>query len=72
MMDITYLPMCKGFLHLVAVMDWYSLKLLAWTISNTMHAKFCTTALRESIVQYGIQEIRNTDHGSQFTSLKFI
>jgi putative transposase len=71
-MDITYLPMRKGFLYLVAVMDWYSRKILAWKLSNTMHAEFCVTALREAIAKHGIPEIMNTDQGSQFTSLEFI
>ena len=71
-MDITYLPMRKGFLYLVAVMDWYSRKILAWKLSNTMHAEFCVAALQEAIAKYGIPEIMNTDQGSQFTSLDFI
>jgi putative transposase len=71
-MDITYLPMHKGFLYLVAVMDWYSRKILAWRLSNTMHAEFCVTALREAMAKHGIPEIMNTDQGSQFTSLEFI
>jgi putative transposase len=71
-MDITYLPMRKGFLYLVAVMDWYSRKILAWKLSNTMHAEFCVAALQEAIAKYGVPEIMNTDQGSQFTSLDFI
>jgi putative transposase len=70
-MHITYLP-CKGFLNLVAVMDWYSRKILAWKLSNTLHAEFCVTALRESIVKHGIREIMNTEQGRQFTGLDFI
>jgi putative transposase len=68
-MDITYLPMPRGFLYLVAVMDWYSRKIHAWKLSNTMHAEFCVSALQEAIAQYGVPEIMNTDQGGQFTSL---
>jgi putative transposase len=71
-MDITYLPMRKGFLYLVAVMDWYSRKILAWKLSNTMQAEFCVTALREAMAKHGIPDIMNADQGSQFTSLEFI
>jgi len=71
-MDITYLPMRRGFLYLVAVMDWHSRKILSWKLSNTMHAEFCVSALQEAIAQYGLPEIMNTDQGSQFTSLEFI
>ena len=71
-MDITYLPMRRGFLYLVAVMDWHSRKILAWKLSNTMHAEFCVSALQEAIAQYGVPEIMNTDQGGQFTSLEFI
>jgi putative transposase len=70
-MDITYLLMRRGFLYLVAVMDWYSRKILAWKLSNTMHAEFCVSALQEAIAKYGVPEIMNADQGSQFTSLEF-
>ncbi len=66
--DITYLPMRRGFLYLVAIMDWYTRKVLAWRISNTMEAEFCVEALNEAIHKFGPPEIMNTDQGSQFTS----
>jgi putative transposase len=71
-LDITYLPMRRGFLFLVAVMDWYSRKILSWRLSNTMHADFCIEALQEAITRYGEPEIVNTDQGSQFTCREFI
>jgi putative transposase len=72
-MDIRYLPMRRGFLYLVAVMNQHSRKILAWKLSNTMlHTEFCVSALQEAIAQYGVPEIMNTDQGSQFTSLEFI
>jgi putative transposase len=70
--DITYLPMARGFCYLVAVMDWASRKVLAWRLSNTLDASFCTEALEEAIRKYGVPEIFNTDQGSQFTSEAFI
>jgi putative transposase len=69
--DVTYIPMAKGFLYLVAIMDWYSRKVLAWRLSNTMTADFCVEALEEAISRYGKPEIFNTDQGSQFTSETF-
>ncbi|MBN2965622.1 IS3 family transposase, partial [Sulfurospirillum sp. T05] len=69
--DITYIRMQKGFLYLVAVMDWYSRKVLSWRISNTMDTDFCIEALEEAIEKYGTPEIFNTDQGSQFTSQRF-
>jgi len=71
-LDITYLPMRRGFLFLVAVMDWHSRKILSWRLSNTMHADFCVEALQEAITRYGKPEIVNTDQGSQFTCTEFI
>ncbi|WP_411351423.1 IS3 family transposase [Leisingera aquaemixtae] len=65
--DITYLPMRRGFLYLVAVMDWHTRKVLAWRISNTLEADFCVEALNEAIHRFGPPEIMNTDQGSQFT-----
>jgi len=59
--DITYLPMRRGFLYLVAVMDWYTRKVLAWRISNTLEADFCVEALNEAIHKFGPPEIMNTD-----------
>ena len=69
--DITYLPMRRGFLYLVAIMDWHSRKVLAWRLSNTMHADFCVEALEEALARYGRPEIFNTDQGSQFTGTAF-
>jgi putative transposase len=70
--DITYLPMARGFCYLVAIMDWASRRVLAWRLSNTLDASFCTDALEEAIMKYGMPEIFNTDQGSQFTSEAFI
>jgi putative transposase len=70
--DITYIPMSRGFMYLVAVMDWYSRKVLSWRVSNTLEADFCVEALSEAIENYGTPEIFNTDQGSQFTSEDFI
>ena len=70
--DITYLPMRKGFLYLVAIMDWFTRKVLAWRITNTLEADFCVEALNEAIHKFGPPEIMNTDQGSQFTSSTFI
>ena len=69
--DITYIPMPRGFLYLMAVMDWYSRKVLAWRLSNTMHVDFCVEALEEALAKYGRPEIFNSDQGSQFTSTAF-
>lgn len=66
--DVTYLPMERGFLYLVAIMDWHSRKILSWRLSNTMDTDFCVAALEEAIGLYGCPEIFNTDQGSQFTS----
>ncbi|MDH2328308.1 IS3 family transposase [Cereibacter sp. SYSU M97828] len=66
--DITYLPMRRGFLYLVAIMDWFTRKVLAWRISNTLEADFCVEALNEAIHRFGAPGIMNTDQGSQFTS----
>jgi len=69
--DITYLPFEKGFMYLVAIMDWHSRKVLSWRVSNTMESGFCVEALEEAIHNYGRPEIFNTDQGSQFTSDAF-
>lgn len=69
--DITYLPMARGFCYLTAIMDWASRRVLAWRLSNTLDASFCTDALEEAISKYGRPEIFNTDQGSQFTSEAF-
>lgn len=66
--DITYLQMRKGFLYLVAIMDWFTRKVLAWRISNTLEADFCVEALNEAIHNFGPPGIMNTDRSSQFTS----
>ncbi len=70
-MDITYIPMARGFVYLVAVLDWYSRKVLSWRVSITMDVHFCLEALEEAIARYGAPEIVNTDQGSQFTSMAF-
>jgi putative transposase len=69
--DLTYIPMRRGFLYLVAVMDWATRKVLAWRLSNTMDIEFCLEALEEALARYGRPEIFNTDQGSQFTSPRF-
>ena len=69
--DITYIPMRKGFLYLVAVMDWATRKVLSWRLSNTMEADFCIEALQEALARFGRPETFNTDQGSQFTSPRF-
>ncbi|WP_370737382.1 IS3 family transposase [Shimia thalassica] len=66
--DISYIPMRRGFLYLVAIMDWYSRKVLAWRLSNSMDADFCVEALKDALAKHGKPEIFNTDQGSQFTS----
>ena len=70
--DITYIPMRRGFLYLVAVMDWATRKLLSWRLSNTLEAEFCIAALEEALARYGRPDIFNTDQGSQFTSPRFV
>ena len=70
--DITYIPMAKGFVYLVAVMDWFSRRVLSWRLSITMDTDFCVEALTEAMERYGQPEIFNTDQGVQFTSAAFI
>jgi putative transposase len=70
-LDITYIPMARGFAYLVAVMDWHSRKVLASRLSITMDVDFCVAAMEEAIERYGVPEIVNTDQGSQFTSREF-
>jgi putative transposase len=70
--DITYIPMKQGFVYLVAVMDWFTRKVLSWKLSISMEADFCVRALEEAIAKYGAPEIFNTDQGSQFTCPAFI
>jgi len=69
--DITYIPMSRGFMYLLAVMDWHSRKVLSWRVSNTLDSDFCVEAVEEAIRRYGIPEIFNTDQGAQFTSQAF-
>jgi putative transposase len=69
--DITYIPMAKGFVYLVAIMDWASRKVLAWRLSNTLTTDFCVEALHEALAKYGTPEIFNTDQGAQFTDQDF-
>uniref|UniRef100_UPI0035653BAD IS3 family transposase n=1 Tax=Azospirillum argentinense TaxID=2970906 RepID=UPI0035653BAD len=69
--DITYIPMRRGFLYLVAVMDWASRRVLAWRLSNTMDVEFCLEAAEEAMARHGRPDIFNTDQGSQFTSPRF-
>ena len=69
--DITYIPVQKGYMYLVAIMDWYSRKVLSWRLSNTMDTDFCIEALNEALQKYPKPTIFNTDQGSQFTSHAF-
>jgi len=69
--DITYIPMAKGFVYLIAVMDWFSRRVLAWRLSTGMETAFCVEALREALAEYGRPEVFNTDQGVQFTSAEF-
>jgi putative transposase len=71
-LDITYIPMRRGFVYFVAVMDWATRRILAHRLSNTLTADFCVEALDEAISRYGVPEIVNTDQGSQFTGSEFI
>jgi putative transposase len=71
-MDITYIPMARGFIYLAAVVDWFSRRVLSWRISISLDADFCVEALEEALARYGQPEIFNTDQGSQFTSTDFI
>jgi putative transposase len=70
-MDLTYIPMARGFVYLAAVVDWFSRRVLAWRLSITMEAAFCIEAVEEALARYGRPEIFNTDQGSQFTSHGF-
>jgi putative transposase len=71
-MDITYIPMRRGFVYLAAVMDWATRRVLAFRLSNTLSADFCVEALDEAIGRHGVPQIVNTDQGSQFTASEFI
>jgi len=70
-MDITYIPMARGFVYLAAVVDWFSRRVLAWKLSITLETEFCLDAVNEALARYGKPEIFNTDQGSQFTSVAF-
>jgi putative transposase len=70
-MDITYIPMARGFVYLAAVVDWFSRRVLSWRLSISMDASFCIEAVEEALGRYGRPEIFNTDQGSQFTSIVF-
>jgi len=69
--DICYLPMAKGFMYLVAIMDWHTRRVLSWRVSNTLDSEFCVEALEEALKRFGPPEIFNTDQGAQFTSEAF-
>jgi len=71
-MDITYVPMRRGFVYLAAVIDWFTRKVLAWRVSITLETAFCVEAVEEAMARFGKPEIFNTDQGSQFTSIDFI
>lgn len=71
-MDITYIPMARGFIYLAAVLDWFTRRVLAWRVSTTLEADFCIEAVAEALARYGAPKIFNTDQGSQFTSAEFI
>jgi putative transposase len=70
-MDITYVPMARGFVYLAAVVDWHTRRVLSWRLSITMEADFCIEAVEEALARYGKPQIFNTDQGSQFTSAAF-
>ena len=70
-MDITYIPMARGFVYLAVVLDWFSRRVLSWRVSITMEASFCVAALEEALARHGKPEIFNTDQGSQFTGAAF-
>jgi putative transposase len=70
--DITYVPLAHGFAYLVAVIDWYSRRVLSWRLSNSMDTSFCVEALEEALERFGKPEIFNTDQGSQFTAKGFV
>jgi len=70
-MDITYIPMARGFVYLAAVLDWFSRRVLSWSVSITMEAAFCVETLEDALARHGKPEIFNTDQGSQFTGTAF-
>ena len=69
--DVTYIPMARGFVYLVAIVDWFSRRVLAWRVSITLDADFCIEALEEALARFGKPEMFNTDQGGQFTSTDF-
>ena len=69
--DITYIPMARGFMNLIAIMDWGTRKVLSWRLSNTLDTRFCVEALKEALFKYGAPEIFNTDQECQLTSETF-
>jgi putative transposase len=69
--DITYIPMARGFVYLIAIVDWFSRRVLAWRLSITLETDFCIEALEEALTRFGTPDIFNTDQGSQFTSMAF-
>src|SRR3546814_18116709 len=69
--DSTYVPMARGFVYLVAIVDWFSRRVLAWRVSISLDAGFCVEALEEALVRYGKPAIFNSDQGAQFTSVAF-
>lgn len=71
-MDISYIPMARGFVYLCAVVDWFSRRVLSWKLSITLETAFCIEAVEGALSRYGKAEILNTDQGRQFTSLDFI
>ena len=71
-MDITYIPMARGFIYLAAVLDWFTRRVLSWRVSITLEADFCIEAVEEALARHGKPDIFNTDQGSQFTSADFI
>ena len=70
--DITYIPMARGFVYLVAIIDWYSRRVLSWRLSNTLDTSFCIDALEDALARFGAPEIFNSDQGAQFTSSDFL
>jgi putative transposase len=69
--DISYIPMARGFMYLVAIMDWHTRKVLSWRVSNTLDSDFCVEELQEALDRFGTPEIFNTDQGAQFTADAF-
>ena len=69
--DITYIPMARGFVYLIAIVDWFSRRVLAWRLSITLATDFCIEALEEALARFGAPDVFNTDQGSQFTSMAF-